>query len=172
MWDLKSYFPEIKHIVNRGRNGQYAWQELLRFKQDVVDIDADIVVIKICAINMRKHIPMDWPKNYMEMMIKLALSYNITPVIATTLPVSKEFEQKDERNQGIAKRVVEFNRWLRSLARRFSLSVIDYHQALSNSEGYYKDRSLTTDGLHPSEKGYKIMSDTAKPILLRLLKEG
>lgn len=169
MWDLKNYFPEFKHIVNRGRNGQYAWQELLRFKQDVVDIGADIVVIKICAVNMRKQIPLKITKDYMEMMVRLALSYKITPVVATTLPVAKDFEKKEERNEGISFRIIEFNNWLKSFAKSLSIPIIDYHQALSNTDGYFKDPSLTTDGLHPSEKGYKIMSEVAKPILVRLL---
>jgi lysophospholipase L1-like esterase len=99
MWKLEEYFPG-KPYINRGIGGQTTPQMLVRFRQDVIDLQPKVVVI-LAGTNdiagntgpMRRE---DIEANYASL-AELARVHNIGVVFASVLPVhnytpeSKEF---------------------------------------------------------------------------------
>ena len=56
---------------------------LSRYKRDVLDLKPKAVIIKFCSINIRPHIPIIVLKDGMDVMVQLAKSNDIIPIIST-----------------------------------------------------------------------------------------
>jgi lysophospholipase L1-like esterase len=160
--DFEKYFPG-KNYLNRGVNGQYADQLLLRFKQDVIDLKPRRVVIKFCAINMGANISLDSVKYYMKAMVERAECAGIRPYPATVLPSGEVYAEKYKDRQ-VVEKIVNFNEWLRGYAEGKSLDVIDYFAEMADDRGVLPD-TLSDDGLHPNQEALYIMAKTANRVL-------
>jgi lysophospholipase L1-like esterase len=53
--------------------------------------------------------------------------------------------------------ILQLNDWLKAYAVQIHAVYVDYFSALVDSSGILK-QGLSSDGLHPSEKGYAIMT--------------
>ena len=166
-WDLKQSFPDIE-AINRGIDGNRVGGYLLRFKPDVVDLAPQAVVIKICSINFRPYsqIGLDEIKDYIISMIDIAEFHNIKPIPATVVPVRRAGEQYGDYK--VTEHLQEYNKWLKTYCQNRNLQVIDYYSDLADSEGYLPD-DLSIDYIHPNEKGYEIMTQTADKVLVNIM---
>ncbi len=154
-FDLDAYFPNHS-FINKGINGQLSGQYLLRFKKDVIDYDPDAVVIKLCAINITRDIPLQVSYDNIEMMTLLALANNIIPVLATMIPVTAAFDKK-RSPKSITNEIIIFNQWLKKYADDHGLEYLDYCTSLSDEKGYLRP-AYSSDGMHLNIKGYDIMA--------------
>jgi lysophospholipase L1-like esterase len=160
--DFEKYFPG-KNYLNRGVNGQYADQLLLRFKQDVIDLQPKRVVIKICSINMGANIPLDATKYYMKTMVEMAEWAGIRPYPATVVPAGKTYAEQ-YKDRKVVEKIVHFNEWLRGFAEGKSLDVVDYFAEMADEKNLLPDR-LSEDGLHPNAEALYLMAKTANRVL-------
>lgn len=163
-WDLDRYFPEI-HAVNRGVGG-FASELLMKFKANVIDLKPRAVVIKLCSINIRPTIPSEDLRHSMEMMVQLSQANDIEPVVATMIPSAKAAAHIADFS--VTKAIDEFNQWIRDYARANGLVLIDLAAAISDDEGFLP-RDCSIDPVHVNDKGYDILSETARPILYDLI---
>ncbi len=164
-WKLEAYFPEIE-AINRGVGGQYVPQLLTRFKGDVIELEPDAVVIKFCSINIRPQIPGKTLTDAMEMMVQLARSNEIIPIICTIIPPAKPEAHIGDFSIIDSTRV--FNDWLREYARENNLALIDYDRAIADDDGFLP-RRYSSDPVHVNEDGYVVMAETAKAVIYEVL---
>lgn len=164
---LKGYFPG-KPYLNRGQGGELAFQMLQRFDRDLVDLKPRAAVLKLCAINFGPKAPsLGVTKSEYGEMIDRALAAGIRPVLATVVPVSKEWA--DRKGARVQPEILAFNDWVRQQGRRRALVVADYHAAMAGPDGYVKP-GLAADGLHPNAAGYAAMTRVVGPAIEQTLR--
>lgn len=169
LWDLDRYFGKGHPFINKGLNGQFSGQYLLRFKRDVIDWHPKAVVIKLCAINITRKIPFEVSRDNIIMMTQLARANDIQPILASMIPVTEQFDKR-RSPKDITKEIMEFNAWLKSYAQEHEFQYLDFFSAMADDKGYLKPE-LSRDGLHPNEKGYEVMSRIMKFQLKELMLE-
>ena len=96
-------------------DGQFSGNYLLRFKRDVIDLKPRAVVIKLCAINITRDIPFEVSRNNVMMMTQLAVANGIEPVLASIVPITKEFDKR-RSPKDITTEIKQFNKWLKNYA--------------------------------------------------------
>jgi lysophospholipase L1-like esterase len=162
-WKLADYFPG-KPYLNRGIDGQTTPQMLVRFRQDVIDLDPRVLVV-LAGTNDVAGVTgptrnQDIEANYASMG-ELARLHHIRVVFSSLLPVNNYTEDAKEsfalRPQ---QRILALNRWLKDYCAKNKLVYLDYFSALVDDKGMLK-RDLSDEGLHPNAAGYKIMAPLA-----------
>src|SRR5206468_5410467 len=170
-WHLEEYFPG-KPYINRGISGQTTPQMLVRFRQDVIDLQPKVLVI-LAGTNdiagntgaMRRE---DIEENYASM-AELARVHNVRVVFASVLPVhnytpeSKEFFEQRHPHE-----ILELNSWLEDYSAANGLVYLDYFDRMVDDTGLLK-RELADDGLHPNKAGYTIMAPLAEAAIEKAL---
>ncbi|MCP4545711.1 MAG: hypothetical protein GY835_04480 [bacterium] len=163
-------------VAERGVGGQWPSHYLLRFKQDVLDLQPRAVVIKACAITFRPGVSYKGTQQALLDMLDLAESAGIKPVLATSLPVRVDgnvvYDSKGNKDpNGINGLMLPFNQWLRDLAAERGYPVIDFFAALADEQGFLP-AELAIDDIHPNDLAYETMTTTARVVLEDLLGEG
>jgi lysophospholipase L1-like esterase len=170
-WRLADYFPG-KSYINRGIDGQTTPQMLVRFRQDVIDLQPKVLVVlagtnDIAGVTGRER-DEDLEANYASM-AELAREHHIHVVFSSLLPVYNYTEDSKEsfalRPQA---RILTLNRWLQDYCAGHGLIYLDYFSALVDDKGMMR-RSLSDDGLHPNAAGYKIMAPLADKAIAQAL---
>jgi lysophospholipase L1-like esterase len=161
-WDLKQAFPG-KPYVNRGVGGEFVAAMTERFDRDVVAAKPRAVVMKICAINfLKKAPPIDETRRAFAAMIDRAVAAKVTPVLATIVPVTKAWA--DKQGEQMQPGILALNEWLRGIARDKGYPLVDYHARMAGADGYAPE-AIMADGLHPNAQGYALMKATAGPVV-------
>jgi len=175
IWHLDRSFPG-KPYVNRGIGGQTTSQMLVRFRQDVVDLEPKVVVILAgtndIAGNTGKIANEDIEANFATM-AELAHQHHIRVVFSSILPVYNYTPQSQEFfNSRPMSRIVALNQWLKGYCAAGSSVYLDYFDSMLDDKGMLK-RDLADDGLHPNEAGFAVMAPLAeKAIRTALARNG
>ena len=159
--------------MNRGIGGQTTPQMLVRFRQDVIDLQPKVVVILAgtndIAGNTGPIRNEDIEANFASF-AELARAHGIHVVYSSILPVHNYTERsKDffaQRPQG---RILELNSWLKDYCAKNGIVYLDYFLALVDDKGMLK-KDLADDGLHPNAAGYKIMAPLAEAAIAKAMK--
>ncbi len=172
IWHLDEYFPG-KPYVNRGIGGQTTPQMLVRFRQDVIDLQPKVVVILAGTNDIAGNTgPMrneDIEAN-LASMAELARAHKIHLVFSSVLPVHNYTEKsKDFFAQRPMSRILELNQWLKKYCAENKIVYLDYFPALVDDKGLLK-ADLADDGLHPNAAGYKIMAPMAETAIAKAMK--
>jgi len=163
-WNLGKYFPEI-HPLNRGVGG-FVPDLLTKYKSNVLDLRPRAVVIKLCAINIRPQIPMSVLKDGLDMMVGLARAYDIIPITTTIIPSAKPAAHIGDFS--VIDSLKSYNEWVREYSVKNNLGIIDYATAIQDENGFLP-RKYAKDPVHINEEGYKVLSNTARPIIYDII---
>lgn len=150
-------FFEGKPYINRGISGQTTPQMLLRFRQDVIDLQPQAVVI-LAGINdiAGNTGPATLESIYGNLvsMVQLAQAAGIKVVLCSVLPASS-FPWAP----GIApaEQVVALNQRLQAFAEAEGLVYVDYFAAMVDEATLGLRDGLGYDPVHPNEAGYQVM---------------
>jgi lysophospholipase L1-like esterase len=173
IWHLDEYFPG-KPYINRGIGGQTTPQMLVRFRQDVIDLQPKIVIILAGTNDIAGNTgPMrleDIEADYASL-AELARANNIKVIYCSVLPVHNYTERsKDFFAQRSPEKILALNRWLQNYCATASNSCVylDYFSALVDDKGLMK-KDLADDGLHPNAAGFKIMAPMADAAIEKAL---
>lgn len=174
IWHLDRSFPG-KPYINRGIGGQTTSQMLVRFRQDVIDLQPKVVVILAgtndIAGNTGKIANDDIERNFATM-ADLARLHHIRVVFSSILPVYNYTPQSQEFfNSRPMSRIVALNQWLKGYCASGSAVYLDYFHALLDDKGMLK-RDLADDGLHPNEAGFAVMAPLAEKAIATALAEN
>jgi lysophospholipase L1-like esterase len=176
IWRLEEYFPG-KPYINRGIGGQTTSQMLVRFRQDVIDLQPRVVIILAGTNDIAGNTgPMrleDIEANYASL-AQLARANNIKVIYSSVLPVHNYTERsKDFFAQRSPDKILALNRWLKDYCATASNGCLylDYFSALVDDKGLMK-KDLADDGLHPNAVGYKIMAPLAEAAIEKELGES
>jgi acyl-CoA thioesterase I len=172
-WKLTDYFPAKLYVVtNRGIDGQTTSQMLVRFRQDVLDLHPNALVV-LAGTNDVAGVTgptrnEDIEANYASM-AELARLHHIRVVFASLLPVNN---YTDDAKESFAlrprERILALNTWLKDYCAKNGLVYLDYFSAVVDDKGMLK-RNLSDEGLHPNSAGYKIMAPLAENAIARAL---
>ena len=173
IWHLEEYFPG-KPYINRGIGGQTTPQMLVRFRQDVIDLQPKVVIILAGTNDIAGNTgPMrleDIEANYASL-AELARVHNIKVIYCSVLPVHNYTPRsQDFFAQRSPEKILTLNRWLKNYCGMAanSCSYLDYFSALVDDKGLMK-KDLADDGLHPNAAGFKVMAPLAEAAIEKAL---
>jgi lysophospholipase L1-like esterase len=161
---MRPDFFEEHGFVNRGIGGQTTPQMLLRFRQDVIDLNPRMVVILAgindIAENTGPISLLEIAAN-IESMVQLAKANGVVAVLCSVLP-SNSFPWRQHIDP--TEEVVELNVLLQQMAKAYELPYVDYYSAMVDAQKGLKS-DWGYDPVHPNEAGYAVM----EPLLLSVL---
>ncbi len=171
MWPLAEYFPG-KSYIDRGIGGQTTPQMLIRFRQDVIDLEPKVVVILAGTNDIAGNTgPMrleDTEANYRSM-AELAQAHGIRVVFSSVTPIYGDTPRAQALFlQRSPEKILELNRWLKDYCDKSGFVYLDYFDAMVDEKGFLK-RDLSEDGLHPNPAGFRIMAPLAEAAIQKTL---
>lgn len=165
------YFPEMfpgKPYIGRGIGGQTTPQMLVRFRQDVVALKPRVVVILAGTNDIAGNTgpsTLGMIQDNLASMAEIARANGIRVVLSSVLPV---YDYRWRPGLEPAQKIVALNRWMQAYARRHGHVYLDYHSAMADSRQGMRSE-LSSDGVHPNEAGYRIMTPLAERAVERAL---
>ncbi len=173
IWKLPDSFPG-KPYINRGIGGQTTPQMLVRFRQDVIDLQPKVVIILAGTNDIAGNTgPMrleDIEANYASF-AEVARVHNINVIYSSVLPVHNYTPRaQDFFAQRPPQKILALNRWLKEYCATASngCTYLDYFSAMVDDKGLMK-KDLADDGLHPNAAGFKIMAPLAEAAIEKAL---
>ena len=167
-WTLGKSFA-AKPYFNRGISGQNSAQMLVRFRQDVIGLKPQVVVIQAGINDLARMLGPGtrgtFADNIMSM-AELAKANGIRVVLASILPVCDCFTEQTALRSPV--RLGDWNEWLQEYAAKSGAVYLDYYSALA--EGRSFKQALTADGLVPNAAGYAVMAPLAEIAIAKALK--
>ena len=164
IWHLDESFPG-KPYVNRGIGGQTTSQMLVRFRQDVINLQAKVVVILAGTNDIAGNsgpISNENIEANLTSIAELARANGVKVVFSSVLPVHNYTPQaQDFFAQRPMERILALNKWLKDYCEKNDLVYLDYFGAVVDDKGMLK-RDLADDGLHPNKAGFAIMAPLAE----------
>jgi lysophospholipase L1-like esterase len=161
------FFPG-KPYVNRGISGQTTAQMLVRFRQDVVHLHPAAVVILAgdndIAGNTGPSTQQMIEDNYTSM-AEIAKQNGIKVVFASLTPV---FAYPWKPRVQPVERIRELNKWLQDFCSRNGCVYLDYYSSMADANGAMLP-GLSSDGVHPTAKGYAAMAPLAEHAIAQAL---
>lgn len=145
-------------FVPRGISGQTSYQFLVRFRDDVVNLRPEVVVINAgtndIAENNHKYNE-DRTFGNIVSMVEVAKANGIRPVLSTVLP-AMVFGWRPEITDAPQK-IKSLNKRLRQYAAANGLTFVDYYTPMALDEIGALNPVYTEDGVHPTASGYDVM---------------
>jgi len=156
-----SFFPG-KPYLNRGISGETTPQMLVRFRQDVVDLHPETVVILAGTNDIAGNTGPSTPEmieDNFKGMTEIAKANGIRVILASVTPVAK-YPWRPEIADVPAK-IAVVNAWLKDYCAREKLTYLDYWTAMAGPDCGMKP-GISKDGVHPNAAGYAIMQPMAE----------
>lgn len=161
-----SMFPG-KPYINRGISGQTTPQMLVRFRPDVIALKPAVVVILAGTNDIAGNTgpaTLEMIEGNIASMAELARANGIEVVLASVLPV-RDYPWKPGLEP--APQIIALNAWMNGYAAQHGAIYVDFHSAMADAQGGMRS-GLSSDGVHPNESGYRIMS----PLVERAIDEA
>ncbi len=152
------FFPG-QDFTNRGIANETTGKVLARFRQDVIELHPNTVVI-LAGVNdlAVKSSTVDSVTANLRAMCELARAHQVRVVLASLLPLGHGLDKGSRFVH--ADLIPAINAWSKNYCAQTGCTYLDYSSAMSSADGtMYTD--LTDDGLHPNAKGYAVMSPLA-----------
>lgn len=168
-WNPAGLEPAELEVLNRGIGGQTTPQMLVRFRQDVVELQPAVVHILAGTNDLAENTgptTLGAIESNLSSMVEIAQANHIRVVLASVLPT---LDYPWRSGLEPAGRIVALNDWMRAYARRRKLVYADYYSALVDSGGGCK-AALADDGVHPNRAGYAAMDPIARESIREALR--
>jgi lysophospholipase L1-like esterase len=150
-----TFFPG-KPYVNRGISGQTTPQMLIRFRQDVIALHPEAVLILAGTNDIAGNTgpsTLAMTEDNFTSMTELAQASHIRVIIASVTPAA---DYPWHKGQDPAPKIRELNAWLKNFCARHKATYLDYWTSLADENGGMKP-GTSFDGVHPNAQGYAIM---------------
>jgi lysophospholipase L1-like esterase len=155
-----TFFPG-KPYVNRGISGQTTPQMLIRFRQDVVALHPEAVLILAGTNDIAGNTgpsTLAMTEDNFASMTEIAQANHIRVIIASVTPAA---DYPWKKGMDPAPKIRELNAWLRDFCEQHHAIYLDYWSALADENGGMKP-GTSFDGVHPNAQGYAIMAPLAE----------
>jgi len=155
-WHLDASFPG-KPYINRGISGQTSPQMLVRFRQDVIDLQPKAVVILAGTNDIAGNtgpMTLEQTEENLESMADLASANGIKVILCSVLPAA-DFPW--HRGLEPAGKIDLLNMWIKTYASEKSYIYVDFHAAMKDEQDGLP-ATLSHDGVHPNGAGYALMA--------------
>jgi lysophospholipase L1-like esterase len=146
-----------KPYINRGISGQTSPQMLVRFRQDVVDLQPQVVVLLAGTNDVAGNtgpMTLKQSEDNIRSMTDIAAANHIRVVMCSVLPA---FDFPWRQGLDPAPKILALNAWMKSLAAEKGYVYVDYHSAMKDTRDGLP-ANLSKDGVHPNPAGYAVMA--------------
>ncbi|HEY1987539.1 MAG TPA: SGNH/GDSL hydrolase family protein [Terracidiphilus sp.] len=146
-----------KPYINRGISGQTSPQMVLRFRQDVIELQPKVVVILAGTNDIAGNtgpMTLEQTEDNLASMADLATANHIRVVLCSVLPA---YDFPWHPGLEPAPKVLALNTWMKAYAEEKNYVYVDYHTAMKDQRDGLP-ATLSKDGVHPLPAGYAIMA--------------
>ena len=168
--EMRPEFFTSNDYIGRGISGQTSYQFLLRFREDVVKLHPDLVIINAgtndIAENTGSYVEEHTFGNILSM-VDIARANGIQVILTSVLPAAR-FGWNEKVTDGPAK-IQALNKRLERYAKENKLRYVDYYSALVDKDGITLRKDYSEDGVHPTHQGYEVMEKIIKKAIRRTL---
>ena len=144
--------------INLGISGQTTTQMLLRFRQDVLNLSPEVVVILAgtndLAGNTGETTLTEITDNIASM-ADLATAHGSKVILCQLTPADHYGWAPEVKPVA---RMLELNAWIQSYAAHHGLTSVDLYRPMVIEEGRLNPR-FSEDGVHPNAQGYALMTE-------------
>lgn len=162
-------FFEGKPYINRGISGQTTPQMLIRFRQDVIDLKPQVVVILAGTNDIAGNTGPSTIKmivDNIKNMAELAHANDIKVVLSSTLPV---YDYPWKTGLKPAQKIITLNALLKGYATEKGHVYLDYFSAMVDERNGLPQK-YAEDEVHPTVAGYKVMEPLVEAAIKKALK--
>lgn len=158
--------------IGRGIGGQTSYQFLLRFREDVINLSPDLVVINAgtndIAENTGTYVE-DYTFGNIVSMAELAKANKIKVILTSVLPAAGFRWNPSVKDA--PQKIKSLNERIKAYAKKHKIPYVDYYQAMLASDGVSlnPEYGRPNDGVHPVGKGYEVMESLIKPAIEKAL---
>lgn len=166
------YFPTMfagKPYINRGIGGQTTPQMLVRFHPDVVALKPRVVVILAGTNDIAGNTgpsTLEMIEDNLASMAEIASANGIKVVLSSVLPV---YDYPWKPGLEPAPKIIALNKWMKDYAKKHRAIYLDYHSAMADERGGMRSE-LASDGVHPTEAGYRVMAPLVEQAIEKALR--
>jgi lysophospholipase L1-like esterase len=149
-------FFEGKPYINRGISGQTTPQMLVRFRADVVDIGAKVVVILAGTNDIAENTgptTLEMILDNIKSMSEIAHANGVKVILCSVLPA---FDYPWRPGLEPNLKIPKLNAMIKDYAEKNNHYYLDYFSELDDGNNGMI-QTYTTDGVHVSEDGYQLM---------------
>lgn len=161
----KNFFVDNNYI-GRGISGQTSYQFLLRFRQDVLDLYPEIVVINVGTNDIAENTGV-YNENYtfgnIISMVELAKASKIKVILTSVLPAASFSWNLSVKN--VKEKIVSLNSLIKKYAESNNIEYVDYYNEMVYGEDGALNPVYTKDGVHPTVDGYLVMEKMIKNVI-------
>ncbi len=136
-------------IINRGICGDYTSGMFMRFKRDVINHNPDAVTILGGYNDAFSGIDCEKVSGNIAEICSAAKKHNIKAILCLPTPVTIP---------SVEKLLSEYRNWILDYAQNNNVPVINFYKTFIDSQKNTLIPGTTTDGAHPTIKGYKLMA--------------
>ena len=162
-----SFFANPAYI-NRGIGGQTTPQMLLRFRQDVIDLQPKIVVLLAGTNDIAGNtgpMTLEQIRDNIISMVELAKINNILPIVCSVLP-AYDYPWRPGKAPNV--KIPKLNALLTSVASEQNVPYLDYYSAMADERNGLP-AAYTTDEVHLTKEGYAVMEKLVTAALAEAL---
>ena len=166
---LMPEFFNNSNYINRGISGQTTPQMLIRFQQDVVNLNPKVVVILAGTNDIAGNTGKSTLKMILDnifAMCQIASENNIKVVMSSVLPV---LDYPWKMGLEPSQKIIALNIIIKEYAIDNGYIYLDYFSVLVDEHNGLP-KKYSSDGVHPNFEGYKIMKPLADDAILKALK--
>ena len=161
---MRPDFFDNRDYINRGIGGQTTPQMLLRFRQDVVNLNPKVVVILAGTNDIAGnsgYISLEAIISTIKSMAEIANANEIKVIISSILPAI-DYPWKPGLDP--ASKIITINKALKVFSEENNFIYLDYYSAMVDDKGGLKVPEYTTanDLVHPNKDGYLVMEKLAE----------
>lgn len=161
-------FFDGKPFINRGISGQTTPQMLLRFRQDVINLKPQIVIILAGTNDIAGNtgpMTLEMIMDNIISMTELAKANGIKVILSSVIP-AYDYPWSPGLNPNF--KIPSLNKMIKEYCDSNEIIYLDYFSAMTDEvNGLIKD--YTYDGVHPNKVGYEIMAPLAEEAIKRAL---
>lgn len=162
-------FFEGRPYINRGIGGQTTPQMLIRFRQDVINLQPKVVVILAGTNDIAGNTgpsTLEMIEDNLASMAEIAHANGIKVILCSVLPA---YDYPWRKGMEPNVKIPELNKWIKNYAEKNKFIYLDYFSAMVDEKNGMK-ADLSGDGVHPNKKGYEIMQPMVEKAIAKALK--
>lgn len=170
---LRPEFFKGKNYINRGISGQTTPQILLRFRQDVIDLNPKVVVILAGTNDIASntgYTSIETIIGNIKSMAEIADANGIKVIISSILPA---IDYLWARGLNPGPKIISINKVLKIYTQQNNFIYLDYFSTMVDGKGGLKvpDYTAANDLVHPNKNGYLVMEKLAEKSIKKALSE-
>ena len=168
---MRPEFFNNRDYINRGIGGQTTPQMLLRFREDVINLNPSVVIILAGTNDIAGnsgYISLESIIDNIKSMSEIANANGIKVIISSILPAI-DYPWKPGLDP--APKIIIINKALKAFSEDNNFIYLDYYAAMADDKGGLKVPEYTTanDLVHPNKKGYLVMEKLAEIAIKKAL---